>query len=271
MSGRYQRLVRPATCGHDGAVARHRPAAAIVAVLLGLAAVGAPDRDARAECPKVSPGVAEAAASFARGVAHARAEPPALAEARRELTRAVALDPTHAGAHYELAEVLLRAHASPGYERTAAELYTRAIQNRPDLVPAYLALADLYRRLGFAEQARAVLHAALRQKPSEKERFVLLAHLAQVEEDRGELVASLARFEEAKKACGACTEPEEVVVYYDLGVAYATLQPPRASEAIAQLTAFQKLACKGNLASRYAEACTIASDTVTRLQQRRVP
>ena len=223
---------------------------------------------AHADCPSAPAATTPASAAFARGLALTRVRPPALGEARREFARAIELDPSQAPAHYELAEVLLRLHEGPGYERAAAEHYTQAILLRPDSVHAYMALADLYRRLGFAPEARQVLHAALALKPPDKVRFAVLAHLAQVEEDRGELEASLRRFEEARAACGACTEPEEVVVYYDLGVAYAALQPPRAAEAMAYLTAFTKLVCWGPLASRYVEPCANTQETIERLQRR---
>ncbi len=50
-----------------------------------------------------------------------------------------------------------------------------------------------------------------------------------------------------------------------MGAAYATAVPPRKSEAMSALQAFQKIICKGAAAARYADQCATAQQYATKL------
>ena len=54
-------------------------------------------------------------------------------------------------------------------------------------------------------------------------------------------------------------------LFFNLGVAYAEVQPPRKNEAIQQLQSFSKIVCRGAAAARYADQCSQAQEFVKRL------
>jgi tetratricopeptide (TPR) repeat protein len=85
----------------------------------------------------------------------ARFETGDQAGARAHLERAVALNDGLWRARYYLGRVL----AAAGEDRLAAEAFTKAILAHADLAPAYLDLADLYRRWGYLREATEVATA----------------------------------------------------------------------------------------------------------------
>ncbi len=175
--------------------------------------------------------------------------------ARADFDAALAIDPTHAMAHYDLAELLLRMRKP---EREAIVHYTRAIELRPTDPAFFAGLADLYLRLDRVDEARQTLLEGLTFITEDGKRFTMLMLLARAEDMRNDHVAATRRFEDAKKACGACTNPGEHIVYFELGAAYATMKPPRKAEAASQLVSFSKLVCRGAAAQRYADQCAQA-------------
>lgn len=181
--------------------------------------------------------------------------------ARGPLEAALALDPGHADAHHELGDVLLHLHD----DRGALAHYTRAVELAPTHAPHWAALGDLYLRLRLLEQAEQTLAASLEMVEGDASRFPLLMLLGQTLERRGRNVDALARFEQAKAACGACGGGGQATIYFSLGMSYAAQSPPRRAEAVQNLTAFSKMICKGAAASRYADACTQAYDRMTKL------
>lgn len=192
----------------------------------------------------------------ARGAALARlaqrGQPGALPVAKTALEAALAIDPNHAEAHHELAEVLLRG----GDDQGALVHETRAIELSPEKGAWYTSLADLYLRLRRVDEAKAVLDAGLARVKDDAPRFPMLLLRGEVLARKGDGVASLRAYEEAKQACGACGEPGQPIVYFRLGASYASQSPPRKSEAMANLQSFQRLICKGAGAARYGDECT---------------
>jgi len=64
--------------------------------------------------------------------------------------------------HLQLGKVLLRA----GKSAEAAQNFQKAIQIKPDYVPAYLALSDYYKQIGSPAKALSLLEDGLKQVPS---------------------------------------------------------------------------------------------------------
>jgi tetratricopeptide (TPR) repeat protein len=174
-------------------------------------------------------------------------------EAREPLEKAIALDPGYADAHYELAEVLLHLRDEKG----ALDHYTKAIERKPDDAIFYASLADLYLRLGYSDEAEQTAKAGIELVTVPEKRFPLFMLAGMVRDEKKDIPGAVARFEEAKRACGECVGPQSIVLF-ELGVAYASLVPPRKSEAMAQLQAFNKRICKGAAAQRYADQCAQA-------------
>jgi hypothetical protein len=144
--------------------------------------------------------------------------------------------------------------------------YTKAINTKPDELTFYGPLADLYIRLNFIEQAEQVLTQGLSfAKDGDKALFAIHSLLGDIYDRKRDLGKAVTEYEAAKKACGACTEPGQQIAFFNLGAAYASLNPPRKSEAMAQLQSFQKMICKGAAAQRYADQCTQAQQLATKL------
>jgi tetratricopeptide (TPR) repeat protein len=194
-----------------------------------------------------------------RGAALARAG--AYPEARQALEAAVALDPRHGEAHFELAEVLHRLRDLPG----ALAHYTKAIEARPGEGAYYAALADLYARLGYLDAAAQTVREGLRLTGDGPSRFALASLRGQVLEEKNDRVGALAAYEDARRACGPCNEPGQRIAFFNLGMAYGTAAPPRKAEAVQNLATFYKLACKGADSARYADPCAQGHDMVDAL------
>jgi Flp pilus assembly protein TadD len=86
-------------------------------------------------------------------------------EAIEELRAAIDVYPGHWLAHAELGEELARRADWPGAERHLLE----AVRRQPDLAPAWVVLADVYRRSGRAEQARAAHERAMQLRGDRSE------------------------------------------------------------------------------------------------------
>lgn len=255
----------------EAAIAKYEQAAALaphqhrILYKLALAHV---KREAWEEVARVTERALKLAPTFAnyasmRGIALARVAARgggSWAEAQSALRAALALDDGDADAHLELGDVLL--HLDD--ERGALVHYDRAARLAPDRSAGYLSLGDLYLRMGFVPQAEKTLSEGMRLT-NDKGKFALAMMLGRTAEARHESVLALTRYEEAKRTCGACTDPGEALVFFELGAAYATAAPPRKTEAIANLAAFSKLICKGAAASRYSGQCTQAYEWARRL------
>jgi tetratricopeptide (TPR) repeat protein len=188
--------------------------------------------------------------------------PTSWGEAKEPLQQAISKDPNYAQAYEELAEVNLHMDE----EQEALRNYSKAIETKPDEIQYYPPLADLYLRLGYQDQAEQVLKEALAfGKDGDKHMFAVHTLLGSIFETKGNAPGALTEYEAAKKACGTCTEPGQQIAYFNLGSAYATAAPPRKSEAMQQLQAFQKTVCKGAAAVRYADQCAQAQQYATKL------
>ena len=202
---------------------------------------------------------------FQRGMAQARMAvkgPATWAEAKEPLEQAISKDPNLADAHFELGEVLLHLDDEQGALRS----YSKAIETKPDVLSFYIPLADLYIRLGYLDQAEQVVKEGLSfAKEGDKGLFGLHSLAGQIKEMKGDISGSVPEYEAAKKACGQCSAGGEQIAFFNLGAAYATVKPPRKSEAIQQLQSFNKIVCKGAAAARYADQCSQSQQLATKL------
>jgi tetratricopeptide (TPR) repeat protein len=222
-----------------------------------------------AKAEKVAP--KHASFFYLHGLALARQAvkgPTSWADAKPPLEEAIKLDPNvgdgenYGAAHFELAEVLLHLDDEAG----AIREYTAAINVKPDTLVFYGPLADLYIRLGYVNEAEQALKEALQfAKEGDKALFAIHSLLGDVYDKRRDLTTAASEYEKAKKACGQCNEAGQQIAFFNLGAAYASLSPPRKSEAMAQLQSFQKMICKGAAAARYSDQCAVAQQLATKL------
>ncbi len=183
-------------------------------------------------------------------------------EAKEPLQQAISKDPNMAQAYEELAEVAIHMDDEQG----ALQNYSKAIETKPDEMQYYPPLADLYLRLGYQDRAEQVLREALSfAKPDDKHLFAVHSFIGSIDESKQNWAGAVTEYEAAKKVCGKCNEPGQQIAYFNLGVAYAEVQPPRKNEAIQQLQSFSKIVCRGAAAPRYADQCSQAQEFVKRL------
>jgi tetratricopeptide (TPR) repeat protein len=176
-------------------------------------------------------------------------------EAKGPLEEAIKKDANLADAYFELAEVQLHLDDENG----ALGNYTKAISTKPDETQYYGPLAELYIRLNLLDNGEQVLKEGLSfAKDGDKHLFNLHSLLGDLQEKKGNLSGAVSSYEAARKACGNCTEPGQAIAFFNLGAAYARANPPRKSEAVQQLTSFQKVVCRGAAAARYADQCSQA-------------
>ena len=178
------------------------------------------------------------------------------------LKTTISKDPNYADAYEDLAEV--NVHSDD--EQEALRNFAKAIETKPDNLSFYVPYADLLNNLGYADLAENVLKEGLQySNGKEKALFNMHSLLGSIYEGKGNTPGALAEYEAAKKSCGQCNEPGQPIAFFNVGAAYASASPPRKSEAMSALQAFQKIVCKGAAASRYADQCAIAQQYATKL------
>lgn len=180
-------------------------------------------------------------------------------EAKEPLVKCIETDTRFAHCYFELALVEL----FMDNEQAALENYTKAIQHAPDETPFYAPLADLYIRLDYFDQAKAVLEQGTKfaqdEGKSKFNMYVLLASVAQSQNDMPGMVKAL----ETANDIGGKDNPE---ILFNLGSTYAVMDPPKKSQAIQMLKRFQAQACKGGKAMKYQEQCEQAMALIAKLQ-----
>jgi tetratricopeptide (TPR) repeat protein len=186
----------------------------------------------------------------------------AWADAKGPFQTAIQLDANYGEAYGELAWVLLHTDDEVG----AMQNWTQAIEKSPDKTQYFVTLADLYNRLMFADQAEQVLKEGLSfAKEDDKHLFNLHSLLGYVYENKSDFARAVTEYEAAKKSCDSnkCNDHKEA--YFNLGTAYAELNPPKKNEAIQQLQSFWKIACKGALAAKFGDQCAQSQEVVRRV------
>jgi tetratricopeptide (TPR) repeat protein len=184
------------------------------------------------------------------------------ADAKTPLQTAIQLDPNLGQAYGELAWVLLHTDDEVG----AIQQWTKALETKPDETQYYVLLADEYSRLMYYDQAEQVLKEGLSfAREDDKHLFNLHALLGYVYELKGDISRAVTEYEAAKKACDSnkCNDHKEA--FFNLGSAYAELNPPKKNEAIQQLQSFWKITCKGALAAKFGDQCAQSQEIVRRM------
>jgi tetratricopeptide (TPR) repeat protein len=184
------------------------------------------------------------------------------ADAKAPFQTAIQLDPNYGKAYGELAWVLLHTDDEAG----AMQNWTKALETKPDETQYYVLLADEYRRLMLVDQAEQVLREGLSfSKEDDKHLFNMHALLGDIYESKGDFARAVTEHEAAKKACDSnkCNDHKEA--FFNLGSAYAELNPPKKNEAIQQLQSFWKITCKGALAAKYGDQCAQSQEIVRRM------
>ena len=151
-------------------------------------------------------------------------------------------------------------------EAGAIQNWTKALETQPEQTMYYVSLADEYTRLMFFDQAEQVLREGLSfAKEDDKHLFNMHALLGSLYENKGDFTRAVAEYEASKKSCDSnkCNDHKEA--FFNLGSAYAELNPPRKNEAIQQLQSFWKITCKGALAAKYADQCSQSQEIVRRM------
>lgn len=217
--------------------------------------------DAKAE--KVAPKFANYYAQQGHAlIKQAEKGPTGWGDAQPPLQQAIQLDPNIADAYFDLGEVQF--HLDD--EASAIQSYSKAIMTKPDELVFYNILADLYVRLNYTDLAQQVLTAGLPfAKDGDKALFQTHSLLGDIYDRQHDSAKATSEYEAAKKACGQCNEPGQQIAYFNLGAAYATLNPPKKSDAMSNLQNFQKMVCKGAAAARYADQCSTAQQLATKL------
>jgi hypothetical protein len=124
--------------------------------------------------------------------------------------------------------------------------------------------------LGYNDEAEKVVREGLGFSPGENEKtkkhlFVLHTMMGGILEGKGNISGAVTEYETARKMCDPCNEAGQQLAYFNLGSAYASVNPPRKNEAISQLAKFQKIVCKGPAAARYADQCAQAQQYASKL------
>jgi tetratricopeptide (TPR) repeat protein len=217
--------------------------------------------DARAE--KIAPKYATYYAQHGHAlVKQAEKGPTGWADAKQPLEEAIKLDPNLADAHIDLGEVKFHLDDEAG----AIESYSKAIMVKPDELAFYGYLAELYKNLNYIDLAESVLTQGLGfAHEGDKALFNMHSLLGDIYDRKHDLNKALTEYEAAKKACGPCNEAGQQIAFFNLGAAYASVNPPRKSEAISNLQNFQKMICTGAASARYADQCTQAQQLATKL------
>ena len=184
------------------------------------------------------------------------------ADAKAPFQTTIQLDPNYGQAYGELAWVLLHTDDEAG----AIQNWTKALQTKPDETQYYVSLADEYSRLMYYDQAEQVLREGLGfAKSDDKHLFNLHGLLGYIYELKGDISRAVTEYEAAKRACDSnkCNDHKEA--FFNLGSAYAELNPPKKNEAIQQLQSFWKITCKGALAAKFGDQCAQSQEIVRRM------
>ncbi len=201
---------------------------------------------------------------FERGYAleqQARKKTISWEEAKEPYLKCIEVDTNYADCYHQVGHVFLWTDD----EQKALDYYTKAIQHDPSVIYYYSALADLYIRLGYINEAEQVLkEAKAAAKVGDKYLFGVHSLLAQVYQERGNMLEMVAELEAAKAAAPA-EGSEAVQILWSLGSTYAKLDPPRKQEAIQMLKGFSARACKGSKAALFKTECESSQRLVSDL------
>lgn len=151
----------------------------------------------------------------------------------------------------------------------AMQSLSTAVQRDPSKGDYYVDLAELYDRLGYYRQTKAVAAEALtRAKPEERPVWKRRLHRAagHAALTLGDPADAIVQLEAAKALSSASGEPSEADVLLLLGLAYAKAN--KNDLALDHLKGFRARACSGARASQFRAQCTVCDAEIERLEGR---
>lgn len=187
--------------------------------------------------------------------------PDAYEEAKAPLKKCIEADPNYAECYHELAEAQLWTDET----QAAIENYTKSIEHDPTVSYFYPPLGEILIALRLYEPAEQVLKEGTRiVQPTEKTvgnlygMYVLLSQVYQARDDLSSMIGVL---EKANEVSGD-SHPE---IAFNLGSTYAVMDPPQKEKAVRLLNSFNKRACRGKDAKKFADQCATSADLVQKL------
>lgn len=182
-------------------------------------------------------------------------------EAKEPYTKCIEADENYADCYHQLGNVYLWTDD----EQKALEFYTKAIQHNPDELRYYAPLADLYVDLNYSKEAEAVLkEAKTRGGPNDVEKYDVHVLMAKVLQERGDVKGAVTELEAAKAVPVPEGSNRALLILYNLGIAYADLDPPRKQDATDLLKSFDQRVCKGQKAKDYPMECESVRTTLAK-------
>jgi tetratricopeptide (TPR) repeat protein len=183
-------------------------------------------------------------------------------DAKQPLQKCIELDPNHAECYHWLAQCMLWT----GNEQSALENYTKAIEHDPKTGYFYPPLGELYSDLRFYDEAEKVLKEGERVlekvQKNKNALYGIYTLLYNVYQAKGDTAAGVAVLESADAVAGD-SHPE---IAYNLGSAYAVMNPPKKDQAVRLLKSFNKRACAGAKgATTFKEQCETSNALVQKL------
>jgi tetratricopeptide (TPR) repeat protein len=183
-------------------------------------------------------------------------------DAKQPLQKCIELDPNYADCYHWLAQCMLWT----GNDQAALENYTKAIEHDPKTGYFYPPLAELYTNLRFYDEAEKTLKEGERLlekvQKNKNALYGIYTLLYNVYQAKGDTASGVAALESADQVAGD-THPE---IAYNLGSAYAVMNPPKKDQAVRLLKSFNKRACAGAKgATTFKEQCETSNALVAKL------
>ena len=185
----------------------------------------------------------------------------AFERAKGPLQRCVALDPNLAACHFLLAAAYLWSDQN----ELALREYSLAIEHDPERGSLYPPLVELYHDFGLHEQAEQVAkegtRVVARSAKTSAALFALEMYLANAARTKGDAAGQRAGLTRALEDLS----DEHPELAFELGAAYAALEPPDKARASQLLIQFSKSVCRSHAAAKFKEQCEQAQATLQRL------
>lgn len=186
----------------------------------------------------------------------------AYADAQEPLKKCIEVDPNYPECYHLLGEAMLWT----GDEQGAITNYQKAIELNPKKGYFYTPLADTYISLKLYAPAAKVLEEGERLldkvQSNKNPLYNLYTLLYKVHQAKGDISGGVGALEKANQIAGD-THPE---IAFNLGSAYAVMNPPQKDKAVRLLKSFNKRACRSKKAqTKFRDQCQTSASLVQKL------
>lgn len=183
-------------------------------------------------------------------------------DAKEPLKKCGDADPNYAECFHLLGEAMLWT----GDEQAAVDYYHKAVELNPKKGYFYTPLADTYITYKLYEPAEKLLNegerALEKNEANRNALYNLYTLLYKVHQSKGDIASGVAVLEKANQIAGE-THPE---VAFNLGSAYAVMNPPQTDKAVRLLKSFNKRACKSAAGQeKFKDQCQTSSSLVAKM------